>query len=149
MASLRLLASFPLLVSLSRCHTSTLFPASDSTLRLSGVYVSFVLVCVYLWLGDVTTYLFPFSWYCTQIAFKGTPLLPPVQFSGVSHTPPVPPFWCCLCHCLGVVFHCVFAICFGSLGFPFYSSTKGLMLASWVPHYGPCASVTPQRTGSL
>ena len=53
---------------------------------------SFVLVCVrfyeaklplpcvgfcQLLLGDLNTYLFPFSWYCTQIASKGTPLLPP------------------------------------------------------------------------
>ena len=37
----------------------------------------FVLVCAFVWLGDLTAYLFPFSWCCTQIASKVTPLLPP------------------------------------------------------------------------
>ena len=78
-ASLCLLALFPLFDSLStRGHTSTLFPASDSTFRPS-VSTSQFRPCLRqcFWLSDLTTYSFPFSWYCTQVASKGTPRLPP------------------------------------------------------------------------
>ena len=83
---------------------SALFPASDSTFRLLCLRFSFVLSCVLLWLGALTTYLFPFSWYCTQIASKGTPLLPPGSaFRRITHASsttilvlPVPLFRCCL-----------------------------------------------------
>ena len=45
-------------------------------------------------------------------------------------TPPVPPFRCCLSPCSRDLFD--------SPGFPFSKSTKRLMLASQVPHYGLC-----------
>ena len=47
---------------------------------------SFVLVCLLLWLGDLTTLFFLFSWYCTQIASKDTPLLPPRLSFPAFHT---------------------------------------------------------------
>ena len=118
----------PVFVSLSKCHMSTFVPASDSTFRLS---VSILIhVFVSLWLGDLTTYLFTFSWYCTLIASKGIPLLPSGSaFRRITHASTttiwvlsVPLFRYCLSLC--------FAICFGCLGSPFYSLTKGLMLVS-------------------
>ena len=56
------------------CRLSFQLPIVPSVFLCLGF--SFVFVCVLLWLGDLTTYLFPFFWYCTQIASKGTPLLP-------------------------------------------------------------------------
>ena len=57
---------------------STVFPApADSTFRLSVSTFQIRPVCELLWQGDLTTYFLPFSWYCTQIVSKGTPLLPP------------------------------------------------------------------------
>ena len=59
-------------------------------------------------------------------AFERIPLLQYLPFGVVCAT------------VLVLYFFFVLAACFGSLGFPFYASTKGLTLVSWIPHYGPC-----------
>ena len=103
-----MLALFPLLVSLLRCHMSTLFPASVSTFRLSVSRFQFR-PCLRIALAKrfhhlslpVFLVLYPDS------SLGYSTVAPPVKLSGVSHTPSVPSVWCCLCHCLGVVFLCV------------------------------------------
>ena len=81
---------------------STLFPASDSTFRLFVSTFQFRPCLRIAWLGDLTTYLFPSSWYGTEIASKGTPILPlGSAFRRITHASittilvlAVPPFGC-------------------------------------------------------
>ena len=108
---------------------------------------SFVLVCVLLWLGDLTTHIFPPSRYCTQIASKGIPLLPPCSaFRRITHASSttflvlsVPLFRCCLSLRIRDLF--------GLPRFPVLQFDQGLHASLLGPSLRPlCLRYTPACT---